>query len=363
MSEREPVSETAVKTESLETFAKEAKLSEQKWVLRTEVKTEQLDAFAKEGILSQDAHAYAMAWLGKERGLEVTWRAFLSYVFLFLGIGLFVAGVIFFFAYNWASMGRFVKFGLLEIAVLGVALVAWQRGLETLGGQAALLMAILLVGPLLAVYGQVYQTGADAYTLFMGWALLVLGWVVVSRLAAAWFVWWVLVNLTAVLYCAQTIQGYAGEYSIVSVLIVLNAIALLVWELLSEERFVWLQTPVRWAPRVLLLLLLFVLSTGVLEVIDGHRRTAESVLVFSLFWTLGYLVGIPLLVWVYTLRRTDLFALVAVALSLVVVSTSFVGRWVKAGMDTFFFLSLLVIVEVAIAGFLLRKVHQYAQSK
>jgi hypothetical protein len=176
-------------------------------------------------------------------------------------------------------------------------------------------------------------------------------------------VWWLLVNLTAVLYCAQTIQGYIGDYSVMSAVIALNAFALVVWEILSTESFLWLQTPVRWAPRVLLMVTLFVLSMAVINVINGHRHTYEEIRVFSVFWTFGYLLGIPLLVWVYAQRRIDLFALVVVSLSIVSVSTSFVGRWMKAGLDTFFFLSLLVIVEVAIAAFLLRKVHQHAQAQ
>ncbi len=333
------------------------------WALRTEVKAEQLDAFEKEGLLSKEAHADALEWIGKERASWITWRAFVSYVFLFLGIGLLVAGVIFFFAYNWAHMGRFVKFGLLEIAILGSALVAWQRGLETLGGQASLLLAILLVGPLLAVYGQTYQTGADAFTLFMGWFLLVFGWVLISRLAAAWFVWWVLVLLTVVLFCAQVIPDRLGGLSALSAMMAMNAVALAVWESLSVSRFPWLQTPVRWVPRVLLIVILYALSTAMVLVITESRYMHDELPHFRPFWVLGYVVGMPLLVWVYAMRRTDLFALVGVALSFVVVSTTFVGRWMRDGLETFFFLSLLVIAEVALAAFLLRKVHHHAQSK
>ncbi len=39
---------------------------------------------------------------------------------------------------------------------------------------------------LLAVYGQTYQTGADPYELFFGWAILIIGWVAISRFAPLW---------------------------------------------------------------------------------------------------------------------------------------------------------------------------------
>ena len=101
---------------------------------------------------------------------------------LFVGSSLVLAGVIFFFAYNWSRMNAIAKFGLIEVGLLLCVLAASNRGLDRLTGKVLLLAASVLVGVLLAVYGQVYQTGADAYETIVVWALLILPWVIVGRL-------------------------------------------------------------------------------------------------------------------------------------------------------------------------------------
>ncbi|MET0346849.1 MAG: DUF2157 domain-containing protein [Casimicrobiaceae bacterium] len=65
-----------------------------------------------------------------------------------------------------------------------IALAVW-RGLDTLPGKAALVVAALLVGALLALVGQVYQTGADRFELFAAWAVAIVAWVLVARMPRA----------------------------------------------------------------------------------------------------------------------------------------------------------------------------------
>ncbi|MET0204922.1 MAG: DUF2157 domain-containing protein [Casimicrobiaceae bacterium] len=62
-----------------------------------------------------------------------------------------------------------------------IALAVW-RGLDTLPGKAAL-VAALLAGALLALVGQVYQTGADTFELFAAWAVAIV--VLVARMPRA----------------------------------------------------------------------------------------------------------------------------------------------------------------------------------
>ncbi len=50
------------------------------------------------------------------------WRRFLDRLLLWMGAVMLAAGVIFFFAFNWAEMGRLAKIGLVEAPVV-VALV------------------------------------------------------------------------------------------------------------------------------------------------------------------------------------------------------------------------------------------------
>ena len=152
---------------------------------------------------------------GLETGLRLTgalpdrqgWARFLDYSLLVLGALFFTSGLFFFVAYNWEELPRFARFGVLEGAIVIMTIAAHWVGLNRVGGKIALTVAALLVGALLAVFGQEYQTGADAYTLFGYWALLILGWVVISKFDVLWGVLWVLLNLTLALFWFQVLPA------------------------------------------------------------------------------------------------------------------------------------------------------------
>jgi len=110
------------------------------------------------------------------------WRRFLELATLWLGVVLLGAAVIFFFAYNWQALGRFAKFGIVEALLIGAVVAALRLGLDRPAGQAALTGAVLLTGALLALVGQVYQTGADPWELFAAWAGATLAWVLIGRI-------------------------------------------------------------------------------------------------------------------------------------------------------------------------------------
>ncbi|WP_228706240.1 MULTISPECIES: DUF2157 domain-containing protein [unclassified Marinobacter] len=69
--------------------------------------------------------------------------------------------VLLFVAFNWGELGRLARFALVEGAVLLAFAGYWLAGRETLAGKVALLSTGLLLGGLLALFGQTYQTGAD----------------------------------------------------------------------------------------------------------------------------------------------------------------------------------------------------------
>ena len=131
------------------------------------------------------------------------WEAWGRRALLAAGLAHLLAGVIFFFAFNWADLSSMAKFALLGGGSAAAALAAILVRLDSPVGQALLVSASVLVGGLLAVIGQVYQTGADTYELFAFWALLILPWVAVSRSAAHWVVWLTLAGLAAWLYGAD----------------------------------------------------------------------------------------------------------------------------------------------------------------
>ena len=127
---------------------------------------------------------------------ESYWHRWAMRALLVLGAGHFLAGVVFFFAYNWADLTSFAKFGILQFAIVGSFVAALLLRIEKAAGQAMLIAASVFTGVLLAVIGQTYQTGADAWELFAAWTALILPWVVASRSSAHWFLW-ILLCLTA----------------------------------------------------------------------------------------------------------------------------------------------------------------------
>src|SRR5215471_6429478 len=110
---------------------------------------------------------------------DAAWAIWSRRALLAIGAGHLLAGIITFFAYNWADMPSVAKFATVEAAF------ALARAV----GQVLLIAASILVGVLLAVIGQLYNTDADAYTLFAAWTVLILPWTLASRSAAHWLLW------------------------------------------------------------------------------------------------------------------------------------------------------------------------------
>ena len=134
------------------------------------------------------------------------WLRFVDRLLLILGTLSVVAGIFFFFAFNWADMPRVARFATVQSTVVIAAGLAFVLRLETWGGRVSLLAASLLVGATLGVVGQAYQTGADSWRLFQVWLMLITGWVLISRWNALYAVWMTLANTTLTLYWTQIID-------------------------------------------------------------------------------------------------------------------------------------------------------------
>ncbi|EQA34920.1 membrane protein, PF09925 family [Leptospira inadai serovar Lyme str. 10] len=140
------------------------------------------------------------------------WIRFARIGFLALGSVLFASGVIFFFAYNWAGMDRFAKLGLIAGSLSVVSIASFFIKKEYYSYQALLFTAVILTGVLLAVYGQIYQTGANSVDLFISWTILSLGFVAVGNSAFLWLFWIVLLNSTIQLYGKQILFRDENPY-------------------------------------------------------------------------------------------------------------------------------------------------------
>ena len=96
-----------------------------------------------------------------------------------------------------------------------------------------LLIASIITGSLLALFGQIYQTGADTWQLFFAWAILITPWVVIARFPALWLLWLGLINAFLLLYLdvanLQFIKYSLQNISQVAILALFNFIAFYSW--------------------------------------------------------------------------------------------------------------------------------------
>ena len=110
--------------------------------------------------------------------MKEAWQKFFRLFFISLGVGFTVSGIVFFFAYNWADLNKFIKIGLIEALIITtISLVLFLR-ININTRNIILTGASVLVGVLFAVFGQIYQTGANAYDFFLVWTIFVTLWVV-----------------------------------------------------------------------------------------------------------------------------------------------------------------------------------------
>ncbi|MEW6280943.1 MAG: DUF2157 domain-containing protein [Candidatus Eremiobacterota bacterium] len=267
------------------------------------------------------------------------WRAFLDRSLAGLGSLLLLAGVFFFFAYNWRELGRTGKFVLLEGLILGTFLASWRLGPGT-AGRVCLAAASALIGALLAVYGQAYQTGADSYRLFATWAGLAVPWVVAAAFAPLWLGWLVLLNVAAVLFLSQ--MGLLGwdpweEPAFAFSMAALNGVVWAAGEAL-RSRWAWLRTP--WLlPCAGVMCLFYLTWTAAYQVAAHEGYVGLSTLVLG-----GVLA---LVAAYYRSRRRDLFFLAGACASLITTLTTAVIRATASAADEPAFWLLIAVVLLA----------------
>lgn len=169
---------------------------------------------------------------------KTAWQKFLRVFLLSLGIGFVVAGIVFFFAYNWADLHKFVKIGLIEALVIASTGVALIPTINQKVRNLVLTGAAVLVGVLFSVYGQVYQTGANAYDFFLAWTFFITLWVIVSNFAPLWLLFILLVNTTLILYSQQVAKDWSGVF-VFTLLFIINVTSLLCFMLVSFYKTGW----------------------------------------------------------------------------------------------------------------------------
>jgi uncharacterized membrane protein len=265
------------------------------------------------------------------------WRRFLDQLLLWSGALALAAAVVFFVAHNWSELGKLAKFALLQVLVVAAVAAYWRLGSESAPGKAALLVASILLGALLALFGQIYQSGADTWELFASWAALIVPWVLIGRFAALWMLWIGIVNLAIALHFQVF---FLEDQQQLWALFAFNSAALAAWEL-AALRLRWLDAS--WGPRLLAIASGVALTMLVVDAIFGWGRqpAVAAVLVYPLW--LGCIYA------VYRKLLPDLFVLAGACLSAIVVVAAFLSKHLLESGDAAGFL-LIAVAVVAMGG-------------
>jgi uncharacterized membrane protein len=247
------------------------------------------------------------------------WRHFLAQTLVWLGAVAIAAALAFFIAANWQALGRFGKLALVQVPiVVALAIVAW-RGLDDVAGRAAILLASLAVGTLLALVGQTYQTGADTHELFVAWAIAILPWSLCARQPALLVLWVAIVDVAAWLYAGLSIgplQLLFGTRGALWQVLAIHAVTLFAWEAAIARGVRWLDA--RYAIRLVAAGLGIAATMLVVEAIASNApRDAAAVAAM-----LAYCAMLAALYVRYRRQRLDLFILAGAVLSVVVVSVA-----------------------------------------
>lgn len=263
------------------------------------------------GLITRTAHTTSLDLLFPAHA----WGLWLFRLLLAVGSALVLSGIVYFFAFNWDQIPDWAKLAGIQTGIAMSVLAATYLGLSRPSGKTLVLVSSVLVGVFLAVFGQIYQTGADAYSLFVSWALLILPWTLIAEMNALWILWIAVGNTALALYLDELIKAreHVFETSF-TVAGLFNLFFLALRESLSKK-FIWLQA--RWT-RILLVfvILLAFLVPEFITIVEPEDATKE-------LWV-GCILGLllhPAAFFYYRYKKQDIWVLALVALSACSVAT------------------------------------------
>jgi uncharacterized membrane protein len=264
-----------------------------------------------------------------------SWKVFLNLLFISLGVGFTVSGIIFFFAYNWTDLHKFAKMGLMEgIIILTTSAILFSK--LNLNVKNILLTGnSILVGVLIAVFGQIYQTGANAYDFFLGWTLFITLWVVISNYPPLWLVFLILVNTTFILYSQQVASDWS-EVFVFGSLFLLNFLVLVTIHLLVKIRN-GIKVP-SWFTSLLGLATIVFSTIGIIiGIFDKHQ---SWFLVLLPLIILSYGMGL-----IYSIKAKSAFYLSIIPFSIIIIISALLIK-ISEDAAMFFIVSLFIIVSI-----------------
>jgi uncharacterized membrane protein len=272
------------------------------------------------------------------------WYRFLQLSMLALGAGFTLLGIVFFFAYNWDDLHRFLKLGVIAGLVVLTASLSLNKTFQPVVRKVLLSAAAVLVGVLFAVFGQIYQTGADAYDFFLAWTFFITLWVVVSDFPPLWLGYVVLLNITLMTYMDQ-MQRQWPTVMFFSVLFFFNSILLIIAFYFSGRSAAF-RLPT-WVGQTLALTTIIF---GTIAVMNGIMQPYHPV--FPALMA-GIVVLYPLALH-HGYQQRRLFWPAVISLSVVIIVTTWF-IWISDGSWMYLFNTLFIAGSIgAVIGYLIK---------
>ncbi len=213
----------------------------------------------------------------------------------------------------------------------------------------------------MAVFGQIYQTGADAYQLFVGWSLLISGWVVISNFLPIWTIFILLINTSLILYWNQIVSTrFEIQVKLYELLTIVNLAFLICYEVYQNKKIEWIKG--RWFSRIIYMsIAIYLILSMMMYIFDFNK--AEKTDIIAIFCPLLFILFFSMSFFYYQKFKKDLFILTIAFLSCIIILTSFIGKQIVQGAESFIFLALIIIVQGSGAAFWLRNIHREWESK
>lgn len=272
-------------------------------------------------------HAIALAELSQS---TERWQDFIRTILFWSGSIAMAFSLIFFIAANWQDIGRIAKFVLVEVAIVTAMFTYIKYKHHDSIRHASLVLCMLLVGGLMALFGQTYQTGADPWQLFFNWAILTTPWVLISRFSVIWLIWLGLLNLSLSLYY----QTFGGFFDHTMALFLLNSLALAAWQS-GALKFGWLNK--QWA-------------INLLGAVSGYFAMwvyMEALFDDKPFGALVWCAWTGLIFYIYRFRLLNVFMLAGWSLSILVATDALI---IKIIGDSFNAFAFLVLASTTLGG-------------
>jgi len=288
---------------------------------------------------------------------QKAWVTFINNLFLWIGCVALGFSFIYFLAHNWSHIGRLAKFALVETALILSIIVYLKTQISSVSSSAALTFSTILLGALMALFGQTYQTGADPWQLFFNWALLMTPWALISRFTTIWLVWLGLLNLSIILYCDAHSNPlsllFGSKVSVLWALFTFNTLNLVAWYKLSQS-CLWMQK--EWAIRLIALAVgISITSLALFAILDNRITDNLALPVWMLFLASFYLF--------YRKLQVNLFMLAGGCLSGIVVTVALLAEaMLHQGEPAAYLLVSIIVIGLGVgAAFWLKKVQMEAQ--